>query len=72
MPADPKASAGARAERKAFRDYLRRQIKGNFSSGDKALLNEILNWVLKRQQRYDTQTGGLGRKAPAPRKKATR
>lgn len=68
MPADPLKSAGARAERKAFRDYLRRQIKavGEDHSNE---LEIALTWVLKRQSRYDSQTGGLGRKAPAPRKK---
>jgi hypothetical protein len=65
MPADPKASAGARAERKAFRDYLRRQIKSDSVFDDpQAALEAVLTWVLKRQERYDKATGGLGRKLP--------
>ena len=59
MKADPKTSAGARAERKAIRQYIRRSIKnGAFwpYSGD-----TILQWVLDRQKRYDRRPGGLGR-----------
>lgn len=62
MPADPKLSAGARAERKAFRAFLRRYLKGIQNPFRLAVAEEILEWVLARQERYDKQPGGLGRK----------
>ena len=49
MAADPKTSAGARLERKAVREYLRRQI----ARGKQGSLDAVLDWVLKRQERYD-------------------
>lgn len=58
MAADPKTSAGARLERKAFRDYLRRQLKAT-GSGD---IQRALDWVMKRESRYGPKVGGLGRK----------
>ena len=62
MAADPRTSEGARAERRAFRDYLRRQIsiEGTNSELGKGL-NASLKWVLMRQARYDKAKGGLGR-----------
>ncbi len=62
MRADPATSAGARAERVAFRKYLRRKIsiEGTNSTTGKAL-NAALLWVLLRQKRYDRRPGGLGR-----------
>lgn len=59
MPADPKVSEGARAERKALRSYLRRL----YTNSDNPIIQEILDWVLSRQNRYDKDSGGLGRKA---------
>jgi len=64
MAADPKTSAGARAERKAFRDYLRRQIViANKVSPllQVSTLERAVAWVLTRQKRYDTKAGGLGK-----------
>ena len=64
--ADPKYSAGARMERKAFRDYLRRQIKLRSTDGasvEAITLNTVLFFVLGRQRRYDPKPGGLGRKS---------
>lgn len=60
MAADPKTSAGARLERKAFRDYLRRQLR-TASDSSSIGLTAVLNWVLARQARYDKRGGGLGR-----------
>lgn len=57
MKADPKYSAGARAERAAFRRYLRR-----FDPTDRRTVGDILAWVLARQQRYDRTAGGLGKR----------
>lgn len=62
MPATPEKSQGARTERAAFRAYLNRRIKSTESVFDKDSLEEILEWVLKRQERYEAKTGGLGRK----------
>ena len=57
-PADKAAkSEGARLERKAFRAYLRREIKKPLSHG--TVLGEVLAWVLGRQNRYDKRQGGL-------------
>lgn len=56
--ADPKTSAGARTERKAFRQYLTRLKRTNY---DLPLVEQILAWVLSRQARYDRRRGGLGK-----------
>lgn len=58
MPADPKTSAGARLERKAFRAYLRRRMGSTTQAGE---LAAVLAWVLARQARYDKRGGGLGK-----------
>jgi len=64
MKADHKRSEGARYERAAVRAYLRRELK---KAGDTAFidridaLEDVLNWMLDRQQRYDKAPGGLGR-----------
>lgn len=58
LAADPKTSAGARAERKAFRAYLRRLRKQALTVD----VNEVLDWVLNRQARYDRKVGGLGKR----------
>lgn len=58
MAADPKTSAGARVERKAFREYVRRLIA---ASGPQIDGEKVVAWILKRQQRYDGKAGGLGR-----------
>jgi hypothetical protein len=55
--ADPKTSDGARVERAAFRQMLRRRIKLDASP----LLTSLLDWVLQRQERYDNAPGGLGK-----------
>jgi hypothetical protein len=55
MAADPKVSAGARLERKAFREYLRRLLK----RGAAVNLETALGWVLKREARYNPKRGGL-------------
>lgn len=64
MAADPKRSEGARLERRAVRDYLRRAIKAAIKANDShrvGLLSEALDWVLDRQDRYDARSGGLGK-----------
>ncbi len=62
MKADPKKSEGARAERRAFRSYLRRQLANtDATSSYGVVLTAMLNWVLDRQKRYDTRKGGLGK-----------
>lgn len=60
MAADPKTSAGARAERKAIRAYVRR-LMARGGVGFSAL-DTVLQWVLSRQARYDKKSGGLGRR----------
>ncbi len=50
------ASAGARYERAAFRAYIRRRMIYN---SDDFSLQEILDWILARQKRYDSRGGGL-------------
>jgi hypothetical protein len=62
MKADPKFSEGARMERKAFRDRLRRSLKDTLTPPAQAVLQEELDWVLSRQKRYDSKPGGLGKK----------
>lgn len=62
--ADHAKSEGARYERAALRARLRRGIKNahaiGFSSVAAALEDE-LDWILKRQKRYEPRPGGLGR-----------
>ncbi len=66
--ADPKVSQGARLERAAFRNYLRRLYNvANIQEEDvqrsrAVILGQCLEWVLTRQKRYDKESGGLGRK----------
>ena len=65
MKADPKFSEGARMERVAVRNRLRRMIKkygeaGNISHAE--TLGIELQWILDRQKRYDKVPGGLGKK----------
>ena len=63
MKADPKFSEGARAERKAFRDKLRRELKHYSELEEEGqILGELLQWVMDRQKRYDPKPGGLGKK----------
>lgn len=57
----PERSEGARYERKAIRNYLRRQIANERTENQK-VLEVVLDWVLTRQKRYDKKTGGLGKK----------
>lgn len=57
----PERSKGARMERAAMRNYLRRQIKTAFGECN-ITLNNVLNWVLERQKRFNDKAGGLGRK----------
>jgi hypothetical protein len=59
MAADPKKSAGARLERRAIRDKLRREMR---ATKPRSALADLLAWVLKRQQRYDGRKGGLGKR----------
>lgn len=53
MPADQRFSAGARFERKAFREKLRRNPT--------MTAVDLLAWVLDRQKRYDKRQRGLGK-----------
>jgi hypothetical protein len=60
----PELSEGARLERKAMRNYLRREMKKKVNGFPRSrleteLLELILNWVLARQKRYDKRKGGL-------------
>lgn len=56
MPVDPKTSAGARTERKAFRDYLRRRLKlAQAAPLPRSAVSEAadhLQWILRRQVTY--------------------
>lgn len=65
MKADPKYSAGAREERRAFRAYLTRQMKKTITiqtaNNYRLAVSYALNFVKARQQRYDKKPGGLGR-----------
>ena len=62
--ADPKESEGARLERRAVRDRLRRMIKayGDIKHTAHEVLRVELYWILARQDRYDKVKGGLGKK----------
>jgi hypothetical protein len=63
MKAEPKFSEGARMERKAFRDKLRRELNHYSDLGEKGqILGVLLQWILARQKRYDKVEGGLGKK----------
>jgi len=58
-------SEGARLERKAMRERLRRQIKKAEAIGAYtviAWLKVELAWTLARQSRYEPRKGGLGRR----------
>lgn len=67
MKASPAMSEGARLERKAFREYLRRLMRVELAQDypEKFIVGEVLeeaiDWVLQRQKRYDKKPGGLGR-----------
>lgn len=56
--ADPKYSEGARYERRAMRSMLRRRIGAAGAAGAK-VYDDILQWVVRRQERYDKKPGGL-------------
>lgn len=62
---DPKYSAGARTERAAMRNYLRRKLRHTSAVADGTsaarVLSEALQWVLTRQARYDRKPRGLGK-----------
>lgn len=61
--ADQKYSAGARTERQAVRNYLRRQVSIHGTNrAEGRVLQGALAWVLTRQKRYDKKPGGLGKK----------
>lgn len=63
MKADPKVSAGARLERAAMRNYLRRRLKtAVLTMHATEELEILLKWVLNRSRRYDREAGGLGKK----------
>jgi hypothetical protein len=60
MPADPKFSAGARYERKAFRERLRRMANAHADGSiERAVYEKEVAWVIARQQRYDKRRRGL-------------
>jgi len=63
--ANPLFSAGARLEREAFCDYLKRKLKGPdvqlAGVRESAVLGKVLKWVKGRQGRYDKRPGGLGK-----------
>lgn len=64
--ADPKFSAGARAERKAIRTYLRRllqRVNGYTPPAQQAAgaVQQAIDFVVTRQGRYDAAPGGLGK-----------
>lgn len=64
--ADPKLSEGARLERRATRAHLRsvlRQLETGVALSPMAVVRGILDWTLKRSQRYDEAPGGLGKLA---------
>jgi ribonuclease P protein component len=58
---DHAKSEGARYERAAFRNRLRRQIRKALMTDEREVLQTELDWVLSRQTRYDARPGGLGR-----------
>ncbi len=59
MAADPKTSKGARDERRTTLAHVRRLIRKEPSG---LLVGEVLvQWILKRQARYDKKPGGLGK-----------
>jgi len=51
-------SAGARYERAALRNMLRRRMRRVATLYQPAYA-EIIDWVLARQKRYDKRKGGL-------------
>lgn len=60
--ADPKESLGAREERAAFREMLRRRIKRCHDNDARRAFEDALAWVMGRQARYDAAPGGLGKR----------
>lgn len=70
MPADPLTSDGARRERRAWREKIRRLQKvwlpavltSASSQAVKDTLRELEEFGEKRQARYDRAAGGLGKK----------
>lgn len=74
--ATPAESEAARLERETWRKRLRRRIKELRAEAGKAtvvgeddilnayadVLQQELDWLLKRSKRFNDRTGGLGRK----------
>jgi hypothetical protein len=52
--------AAARYERKAFIAKIRRELR-RCSESCKEVLMAMLNWGLKRRERFEKRPGGLGR-----------
>jgi hypothetical protein len=65
VKANPLLSAGARLERAAFRNRLRRMIekwaRSECNRREEATLVFELKWIEGRQKRYDKRPGGLGK-----------
>ena len=54
----PATSEGARYERAALRSMLRGRLRKAIAA-DADVYRDVLDWVLKRQARYEKRPGGL-------------
>lgn len=55
-------SEGARYERAAIRQYLRRRLRDMNTLNITGEIHTVIEWVLARQKRYDKHPGGLGKR----------
>jgi hypothetical protein len=60
--------AGARAERAAITQKLKRELAGNLGVAAAWALKYMLTWIGDRDRRYAKRTGGLGRPGKAKTK----
>ena len=55
---------GGHLERRAFRDHIRRVMRGTSAADGKStarVLAELIAWTLKRPERFNHRPGGLGK-----------
>jgi hypothetical protein len=57
MPVDPLRSKGAKLEREAVHDYLRRQARIFRGTELEAPFLNTLDWIDERRKRYDKHAG---------------
>lgn len=59
MPRPKTYSAGANVERGAILAHVRRLLNTNFDDDTRKELKNLIQWILKRDERYKKKKGGL-------------